>query len=295
MSLHPVDHIDDPRLSEYRDVPDPQLLRERGVFVAEGRLVVRTLLETASGRVRSVLATEAALAALADVVDPEAAPFPVYVGSKRLLSTVVGVNVHRGCLAIAERPSPVTVSDVLPPPGRPALVVVVERVVNADNIGGIFRNAAAFGVDAVVLSPGCCDPLYRKAIRTSIGATLRVPYAHAVAWPDAINMLRAAGISIVALTPGPGAVDIDQVAVASAAGRRLALLAGTEGEGLSEGARREADVEMQIPMVAGANSLNVATAVAIALHRFTDRVVRGVARGEHGCSSLSRVDSPRRA
>ena len=147
-------------------------------------------------------------------------------------------------------------------------VVVLEDVGNPDNIGGIFRNALALGAECVLLSPRCCDPLYRKAIRVSIGATLRLVFAYIDDWPEGLERLRAAGLTLVALTPEATATDIAELA--SRQPQRVALLLGTEGPGLSGAAKARADVRVRIPLAPGTDSLNVATAAGIALHRVAD-------------------------
>ncbi len=145
--------------------------------------------------------------------------------------------------------------------------MVLERVVDADNVGSVFRNAEAFGADAILLSPGCCDPLYRKAIRTSSGAALMVPFAAAEPWPGALDRLRAAGFTIAAMTPGDSATDIGDFVPTRAARGRLAVLFGTEGQGLTAEALARADVRLRIPINPSLDSLNIATAAGIALHR----------------------------
>lgn len=272
MPLVRIDDLSDVQLAEYRDVPDPVLLRERGVFVAEGRLVVRALLTNPRFVIRSLLVTAGALDGLRDLLDPDRTPVPVFLASKDLISDVVGFNVHRGCLAIGERPATASAADLVVTRRDRSLFVVLEAVGNADNIGGIFRNSAAFGVDAVLLSPGCADPLYRKAIRVSIGGSLAVPYGSCREWPHDLARLHQQGFTIVALTPARDAVDLGVYATAPTRPVRLALLAGSEGGGLSSGAIAVADVRVRIPMAPGADSLNVATAVGIALHRLADGV-----------------------
>lgn len=288
-----IDDLTDARLADYRHVPDPELLRRGEIFVAEGRLVVRTLLAQARFAVRSLLVTETAFDALCDVIEPRLASLPVYIVGQRTIQQLTGFNIHRGCLAIGERPPRVMLGeglqhmsgDAWSSPEPPALpdargevptarhrLVVLEHIVNADNVGGIFRNAAAFGAAAVVLGPGCCDPLYRKAVRTSMGAALRVPFVYAGEWPAALARLREAGFTVVALTPRASALSIDACLVDSGVSRlanspRIALLAGSEGPGLSAAALAAADVAVRIPMASGVDSLNVATAVGIALHR----------------------------
>jgi tRNA G18 (ribose-2'-O)-methylase SpoU len=260
-----VSALSDPRLDEYRNVPDPELLRARGIFVAEGRLVVRRLLDTPRFRTRSVLLTNAAYAAIGDVVD-RSPDLPVYVVTQEAMNEIAGFNIHRGCLAIGERPPDTPWTDLVQGASR---VVVLERVSNADNVGGIFRSAAAFGADAVLLGPACADPLYRKAIRTSMGAALRVPFATMPDWPGDLVRLREAGFRILALTPGSDATPLTDVG-----GRTSALLVGHEGEGLSAAALAAADVRVRIPMAAGVDSLNASTAASIALYELASRQIR---------------------
>ncbi len=267
MSIEHVAALDDPRLADYRHLPDPERLRRGEVFIAEGRLVVRTLLTQSPLAARSVLLTENACRALSDVLEPRLPDLPVFVVSGGAMESLTGFDIHRGCLAVGERPAPVSVSSLLARPPAVRRLVVLEQIANADNLGGIFRNAAAFGADAVVLGPGCCDPLYRKTIRVSMGAALRVPFAEAGEWPTEIETLRSAGFTVAALTPSPAALDIGRWAQALSDGSRVALLAGSEGTGLSEGALAAADVRLRIPMAPGIDSLNVATATGIALHR----------------------------
>jgi tRNA G18 (ribose-2'-O)-methylase SpoU len=255
--IHVAD-LSDPRLADYRNVPDPQLLRERGVFVAEGRHVVRRLLAEPRFTTRSVLLTPTALDAMADAID-RAPDIPVFVVRQDAIDTITGFDIHRGCLAIGERPSPRPWAELV---RNARMVLVLERVGNADNVGGIFRNAAALGANAVLLGPACADPLYRKAIRTSMGAALRVPFAEMEDWPVDLSRLQASGFRLLALTPADSARPIE----AASPGDRVALLLGHEGDGLSDDALRHADVRVRIPMAEGVDSLNVATAAAIALH-----------------------------
>jgi tRNA G18 (ribose-2'-O)-methylase SpoU len=262
----PIEYVhqpDDPRIADYRGVPDPVLLRERGVFVAEGRLVVRTLLTASNCAAESLLVTPQALEALGDLVTglPD---LRVFVASLDVLRGIVGFNVHRGCLAVGRRPVPVSVADTLRAAGDASLIVVLEQVGNADNIGAIFRNARAFGAGCVLLSPGCCDPWYRKAIRVSIGASLRMPCAEVGDWPAGVEAVRAAGFDLVALTPH--GVTEELLEWAATRPRRVALLVGHEGEGLTAGATARADRRVRIGMAGGVDSLNVAAAAAIAMY-----------------------------
>jgi tRNA G18 (ribose-2'-O)-methylase SpoU len=253
---------DDPRLAPYRNVSDRDLLRSSGVFVAEGRLVVRRVIEDRRYRIASIVVNDAARHDLADVLERAASTAPVFVADARVLEELTGYHVHRGCLAFVERPSLPSIDYVV---AREGVVVVLEGVTNADNVGGIFRNAAAFGAAGVVISPTCCDPFYRKAVRTSMGAVLQVPFARAESWPDALGRIRTAGRRIVALTPHASSESLREFA-RSHGPSRIALLAGTEGEGLSVAARDVADARVRIPMAAGTDSLNVAVAVGIALY-----------------------------
>jgi len=261
MSIDRVNGPDDPRIAEYASVPDAELVRRHGLFVAEGRLVVRRLIEEGRHRVRSLLLSEAALRGLQPIVARVEAP--IYVCDHETLRRITGYNVHRGCLALAERPDPMPARDVL---AAARTVVILEAVANPDNVGGLFRNAAAFGFDGVLLNPTCCDPLYRKAIRTSMAATLRVPYATLDEWPDALVEIRRLGFTIVALTPRLPAVDL-AVFAADRRPDRFALLIGSEGEGLSAGAERQADCRVRIPISDTVDSLNLAVAAAIAMDR----------------------------
>jgi tRNA G18 (ribose-2'-O)-methylase SpoU len=251
-----VDALNDPRLADYRDVADDRL-RARGAFAVETREVVRRLLQKGRFRLRSVLATEPVLATLADALDPAT---PAYVASHDVIRSVVGLNFHRGCMGIAERGGPWALAGALA--HAPRTIVVCERLSNPDNVGGVFRNAMAFGAGAVVLSPGSADPLYRKVVRVSIGGSVSVPFAEDVAWPETLAALRDAGYTVVALTTRGGA----DVATLSAPAR-LALLVGSEGDGLTDAALAHADVRATIPMAAGVDSLNAVVACGIALHR----------------------------
>ena len=268
MPIVPIDELDDPRLEDYRNVPDPVLLRKRGLFVAESRLVVRELLSHQRLVTRSVLATPAAYDSLRDLLTDRTDNLAVYVASHQFLQNIVGFNVHRGCLAIGERPAPVT-DRTLPALTTGQLVIVLERVSNPDNVGSIFRNAAAFGANGVLLSPGCGDPLYRKAIRTSLGATLRIPYGEVDDWPEGLTRLQELGFATMGMTLDPDAVELD--AVVADAPTPIALLFGTEGTGLSDETAALLDYRVRIPIADSVDSLNVATASGIALYSLSVR------------------------
>jgi tRNA G18 (ribose-2'-O)-methylase SpoU len=254
----------DPRIAEYRTVKDAELWRARGLFIAEGRLVVRRALEGKKIAVRSVLVNPAANRQLGDVLDTLPAEIPIYVCAPNVLEELTGFTLHRGCLALFERPHELDFRRLL---AGARLVVVLEALTDADNVGGVFRNAAAFGADAVILSPTCCDPLYRKALRTSMGTTLRVPFARADPWPQALDVIAQSGFTIAALTPREPASTLDEFA--ALARPRLALVVGGEGPGLTPAAETVAHARIRIPMAEGVDSLNVSVAAGIALSRLS--------------------------
>jgi tRNA G18 (ribose-2'-O)-methylase SpoU len=239
--------------------------------VAEGRLVVERLILERRCRVRSVLVSPAARRAMSNALDTLPDDVPVFVVDTAAVESITGFNIHRGCLAIADRPH---AADLRPLSAAARTLIVLERCGNVDNMGGIFRSAAAFDADGVILSPGCCDPLYRKAIRTSMGAALSVPFAQPSAWPQALADLKADGFVLVATTPRPAAVPVDE---AFAAGRppRVAVLAGAEGDGLSDEALALADMSVRVPISARVDSLNVVVALGIVLARLSASPVSG--------------------
>jgi tRNA G18 (ribose-2'-O)-methylase SpoU len=265
-----VGRFDDQRFVDrdlYRIIGDDEQLRARGLFVAEGRFVVERLIQRQDRLVHSLLVNDAAYRALQSTCARLADDVTAFVCETRHFETFTGYNIHRGCLALAARPRQLAVEDVI----RDArTLVLVEEVANGDNVGGIFRNAAAFGVDGVVLSRGCADPLYRKTIRTSMGAVMSVPFVIAAdddAWRSAIERVHRRGVQIVALTLDASATDIDTF-VCSSRSDRVALLVGAEGGGLTVESQAAADVRVRIPIRADVDSLNVAVATGIALHRF---------------------------
>jgi tRNA G18 (ribose-2'-O)-methylase SpoU len=259
----------DPRVAVYRGVSDPDLLRSRNLFIAEGRIVVTRLIES-RWSVCSVLVSDAARRGLESTLAAVPPRVPIFVCEAVDFFGITGHDIHRGCLALVERPPALHLEEVL---AAARLAVVLEGVGNADNVGGVFRNAAAFGADVVVLSPTCCDPLYRKAIRTSMGATLRVPFVQLGEWPGSLAQLRAAGFRLVALTPREPSEPLDTYA-ARARGPKLALLVGAEGPGLTAAVESAADDRVRIPIAHGIDSLNLAVATGIALEQLT-RDIRG--------------------
>jgi tRNA G18 (ribose-2'-O)-methylase SpoU len=281
-----VDAPDDPRLADYVRLTDVRLRTSmeaaHGLFVAEGEKVIRRAVAAGYG-VRSMLVTPDRMAELAEVAG--ACAGPVYLISPEAAERLTGYRVHRGALASMNRRALPPVADVLAGRGRaaavgtssdgqplaggegdrPQRIVVLEDLVDHGNVGGVFRCAAALGVDAVVLSPRCADPLYRRSIKVSMGAVFAIPYARMLDWRGGLAEIRAAGFAVLALTPDQSAVPLADVPVAG----RVALLFGTEGDGLSSRWLGEADQAVCIPMSAGAmalgvDSLNVVAAAAIA-------------------------------
>jgi tRNA G18 (ribose-2'-O)-methylase SpoU len=257
---------DDPRLRDYANLTDAQLrdadwAGERGVFIAEGELVVRRLLASRFA-VRSLLVTQAGLERIGDAAALLPEGTPVFLIEQGLMADVVGFPFHRGILACGERPATVPLEQVL---GTVRTLVVLEDLSNADNVGAVFRNVGALAGpgSAVLLSPGCCDPLYRKSLRVSMGQALRVPFTRVAPWPGSLKQVSAAGFELIGLTPDPAAVDIGRYP--RPPGGRLALLLGAEGPGLTEAAFGHCRVRVRVPMDPGADSLNVATALAVAL------------------------------
>jgi tRNA G18 (ribose-2'-O)-methylase SpoU len=264
VTLECIDDAADPRLADYVGLSDPELRRHvessGSFFVAEGPLVVRTLLST-HYRVRSVLVTPAQRDALADVLP--AIDAPVYVVSPDVMRNTVGFDLHRGTVAAADRRPLPSVASVVNGAQR---IAILERVNDHENLGGLFRNAAAFAIDAMLLCPQTSDPLYRRSVRVSIGHVLTVPWTRAEPWPDVLDQLRAEGFRVVALSPSRDAEHLDTLAVRS--DERIAFLLGAEGPGLTAAAVARADLHARIPIAPGVDSLNVAVAAAIAFHRF---------------------------
>ena len=258
-----IEDPEDPRLADYREIRDAERRRRDGTFIAEGRQVVRRLLSAGRYRVRSALVTPPALHALGDAL--AAAGVPTYLVRQDIVEAVVGMEFHHGCLAAGERGAEPTAEAILAETLCPRLVVL-EGLGDASNVGALFRNALAFGVGAVFLAPGTADPLYRKAIRVSSGATVAMPFARFAAWPRGLERLRDAGYTVLALTPRAEAVDIGELGDGRPLPARLALLLGTEGRGLSAEALAAADLQVRIPMAPEMDSLNVAAAGAVALH-----------------------------
>jgi tRNA G18 (ribose-2'-O)-methylase SpoU len=258
----------DPRIADYRALTDVELRiafePPHGLFIAEGELVLRRAVK-AGLRLRSMLVDVKRVEMLADLAAlvPDV---PVYAATPAVLEATTGFHVHRGILGSVHRPQPRDPAGLLGPSQR---VVLLEDVNTHTNVGAIFRCAAALGMDAVLLSPSCADPLYRRSVRVSMGEVFAVPYARLDPWPGALATVRAAGFTILALTPDPAAVSLRELSDGQR--RRPALLLGAEGPGLSSKALTAADVAVRIPMLGGVDSLNVAAAAAVACYELGPR------------------------
>ncbi len=268
-----VERSTDPRLAALVNLKDADLRRadlsgSRPVFVAEGELVVGRLVRSRYP-IRTLLVARSRLARSLPLIQALPESTPVFVAADAVVDEIVGFHFHQGLLAAAER---------LPPPPWTELaescrtLVIAETLANHDNVGGLFRDVAVLGGPAcgVLLSPGCCDPLYRKAVRVSMGNVLTVPFAWATPWPGVLSDLRSSGWEVLAMTPREGATDIRGFGPPVASGPRRAILLGAEGPGLSEAALALADHRVRIGMTPGADSLNIAVAAAVALHRLVD-------------------------
>jgi tRNA G18 (ribose-2'-O)-methylase SpoU len=258
---------DEPLLEDYRALNNPARRREverrGGFFVVEGALALEALLGS-EFPIRSVLVSERKADRVRSLVGGRA---PLVVRSEDEVEAIAGYPFHRGVLAAAVRRPLAPVADVLE---GAQLVAVAEGLTDHENVGALFRNAAAFAVDAVLLDPATADPLYRRSVRVSLGHVLRVPWTRVSTWPDGLGELRRRGFELVALTPAPDAEPVDAVALDVAARRpRVALLVGAEGPGLSAAAMTTCDRQVRIPIARGVDSLNVATAAAVALHRLS--------------------------
>lgn len=255
-----VDSVDDPRVDDFRDLKAADRRPDRpggkGLVIAEGTVVVRRMLDSPF-RPHALLGVDKRWQELA----PElaAVDVPFYRASAEVMAEVVGFHLNRGVLAVAHRPPERDFDEII---AAAATVAVLEGVNDHENLGSMFRNAAGLGVDAILFGDRCADPLYRRSVRVSMGHALRVPFARVPEWPDGLDRLRRRGFRVAALTPDPAAPTL----AAALTGERVALLLGAEGPGLTEEAMAAADVRARIPMSAGTDSLNVATAAAMAFY-----------------------------
>ncbi|MFE1171769.1 TrmH family RNA methyltransferase [Streptomyces sp. NPDC058773] len=268
-----VDDPDDPRLADYTGLTDVELRRRRepaeGLFIAEGEKVIRRA-RHAGYAMRSMLLSAKWVDVMRDVIDE--VPAPVYAVSPALAERVTGYHVHRGALASMQRKPLPAATDLLSGTRRGVVtetsagqrVAIFEDIVDHANLGAAFRNAAALGVDAVFLTPRCADPLYRRAVKVSMGAVFSVPWTRLTSWPKDLELFRRHGFVTAALCLGEKSISIDELA--DRRYEKLALMLGTEGDGLSVDALRAADEWVRIPMAAGVDSLNVAAASAVAFY-----------------------------
>lgn len=262
-SVAEVSDPGDPRLHPFRDLTDVDLrLRvepEGGFFMAEGQLVIERVARSGYS-IDAVLTAPKWLPVLADILPGYAGP--VLVASRGVIDAIAGYRVHRGALAVVRRPEPRSVAELTNGPGS---LLMLEDLVDPTNVGLTFRSAAALGIAGVVLSPRCADPLYRRAVKTSMGAVLELPWARSHDWEGDLASMSERGISVLALTPDAGAEPI-HAALSARTCERVALMVGTEGAGLSDAALRWSERRARIPMSAGIDSLNVAAAVAVACY-----------------------------
>ena len=257
---HLIDDPADPRIEPYRDVRERDLVGRQGRFMAEGEVVLRGLVRSPRHRAVSALIAGKRAAALQPLLDALPPETPVYLAAQPVLDSVAGFHLHRGVLALGERADPPDPDALLAGLPARALVVAMVGIGNHDNVGGVFRNAAAFAADAVLLDAACCDPLYRKAIRVSVGAALAVPYARLPPGEDLASLLERHGFALLALSPA-GAEPLAGVRRPA----RAALLLGAEGPGLPQPLLARSR-RVAIPMTEGFDSLNVAVAAGVALH-----------------------------
>lgn len=257
-----ISDADDPRIAAYRDIRERDLVGRQGLFVAEGKVVLANLFGALRFEVLSVLVLESRLAGLRDTLRAAPAGLPVYVAERKVMDAVAGFPIHRGILAIG-RARPTTAAEVMRALPSRALCLVLIGISNHDNMGALFRNASAFGAAAVLLDPSCCDPLYRKSIRVSVGGVFRTPFARLDDTETGLDALSADGFRLLALSPR-GTMRIDEISRTE----RTALVLGTEGEGLPPSVLQRWTT-VRIPITGGFDSLNVATAAAIALHRLS--------------------------
>jgi tRNA G18 (ribose-2'-O)-methylase SpoU len=261
----PIDDADDPRIAAYRTIRERDLVGRERRFVAEGKVVLDVLFSAGRFQTESVLILDSRLAGMAETLAKAPAGTPVYVASRAVIDAVAGFPMHRGVLAIGRRRAEESCDHLLAALPRRALAIALVGISNHDNMGAIFRNAAAFGADALLLDETCCDPLYRKAIRVSVGAALKIPFAYAGPHASLATALDARGFDQIALSPG-GKADIRTIERRE----RLALYLGTEGEGLPADLMARLET-VRIPIAEGFDSLNVAAASAIALHEIRNR------------------------
>lgn len=269
MKIVRLDSLDTEDLRDYRDLTDVVLRRlsepAGGLYIAESTKVIERALR-AGHRPRSVLTIDKWLPELTALLGEQDVDLPVYVGDAELLERLTGFNLHRGALASMHRPPLASVADILAGATR---IIVLEDIVDHTNVGAIFRSVAGLGADAVLITPRCADPFYRRSVRVSMGTVLQIPWTRLPDWPEGRTVLKELGFELAALALSPDAVTLDEYA--AAAPEKLALIVGTEGDGLSRAALSAADTVVTIPMMHGVDSLNVASASAVALYSLRKR------------------------
>jgi tRNA G18 (ribose-2'-O)-methylase SpoU len=289
LNVQDVDDPDDPRLDDFRDLNSvdrrPDLPSGKGLVIAEGVLVVQRMLASRFNP-HALLGTDRRLAELENDLADTGVPF--YRASADVMARAIGFHLNRGVLAAARRVRELSVAEVV---DGAHTVAVLEGVNDHENLGSIFRNAAGLGVDAVVFGSGCADPLYRRAVRVSMGHALLVPYARATGWPAELAMLKQNGFRLLAMTPDTRASSLAE-AMTEARDERVAVLVGAEGPGLTPATLRLSDVRVRIPMSRGTDSLNVATAAALAFYeRGRSTTMRVAERAEEEPGNQARLGS----
>ncbi len=255
-----ITDADDPRVADFCEIRERDLVGRRGMFIAEGRVVLTMLAKSERFVADKVLVLDSRLAGISDVLERFDPQIPILVCDRPVIDRIAGFPMHRGVLAVGRASHPATLDTLIDGLDDRALVLVCAGISNHDNLGGLFRNAAAFGTDFLCLDGHCCDPLYRKSIRVSVGTALTMPYTRGAAIDDILDGLTASGFDILALSPA-GATPVG----AYRPGRRTALVVGAEGEGLPESLLKRLRT-VRVPQVRTVDSLNVGMAAGIALY-----------------------------
>lgn len=267
----------DPVLADYTDLTDVALRRkletERGLYMAESTNVIMRAIE-AGHRPRSFLTAEKHLPALTPWIERatgaiDGGEVPVYVADEEALRAITGFHLHRGALAAMNRPELAPARSII---GDASLVLILEGLVDHTNVGAIFRSAAALGADAVLVSPTCADPLYRRSVRVSMGTVFQVPWTRLTSWPGQVDELRQMGFTVVSLALADDGMTLPEFTASLDTSSRVALVLGTEGDGLSRRTIEASDLAVRIPMFGGVDSLNVAAASAVAVYALRNRL-----------------------
>ena len=252
---------DDERIAAYRNIKDAQLQKREGLFLVEGKQVVRRLLMESRFPIHSVLVLDKQLDHIRDLINFDSCTFPVYLADSNVMNDIVGFDFHRGIIALGERNPLPPVTEVI---GKARTLVLLEGVTNPDNIGSIFRNAAGLGAGGLIIDSSCADPLYRMATRVSIGTSLIMPWTRAENWGDTLNFLREEGFTLIGMTPNKSATEFSELLPKP---KKWALVLGAEGPGLSQSSLEKCDILLKLRMTRNVDSLNVATAAAIGMYQ----------------------------